>query len=144
MGAFRWACDFVIEGVDAWLKESFDDELKLSEGETKVFVDAARDSLGEFDSEGVASPILPPEPETCSTHSINTHMLIARKYYAVRRGYRPRVYLSWSECKIQVDGFNGAEHKSIKSYGEAELYVAVAASKIYSRASQSSMRGRLS
>jgi hypothetical protein len=42
--ALRRVCDFVIEGVDAWLKESFDHELKLSEGETEVFVDAEGDS----------------------------------------------------------------------------------------------------
>ena len=33
-------CDFVIEGVDVWLKEPFDDELKLSETQTEFFVDA--------------------------------------------------------------------------------------------------------
>jgi len=119
-------------------------ELKLSEGESEVFVDVAGDSPGEFESEGVANPVLNLEPEPCSTDSINAHKSSGGKYYAVRRGYRPGEYLSWSEYKVQVDGFSGAEHKSFKSYQEAEHYVVVAASKIYSRVSQSSTRERLS
>ena len=34
---------------------------------------------------------------------------MASKYYAVRKGKTPGIYNSWSECKLQVDGFSGAD-----------------------------------
>ena len=92
VGALWGVCDFVIEGIDVWLKESFDDELKLSREETGAFVDAAKKSPREYESEGVVSTVLRPEHESCSTDSITTHMSSVGKYYAVRRGYRPGVY----------------------------------------------------
>lgn len=136
--ALRRVCDIIIESVDASLTDSFEDEEKLSEGETEVFADAAGVSLGEFESEDVASPVLHREPY--STDFVNAHRSSLGKYYAVRSGYRPGVYLSWSDCRVQVEGFSGAEHKSFKTYHEAEQYVVVAASNMYSRASQSSSR----
>ena len=48
---------------------------------------------------------------------------MASKYYAVRKGKRPGIYNSWSECKLQVDGFSGAEYKSFKSEEEAREYI---------------------
>ena len=67
LGALRRACDFVIESVEAHLKESFDAESRLPEGETEEFVDAMGDSPGEFKTEVVASQVLYPEHESCST-----------------------------------------------------------------------------
>ena len=32
----------------------------------------------------------------------------AQKYYAVRAGMRPGVYLSWDECQAQTTGYKGA------------------------------------
>jgi len=32
----------------------------------------------------------------------------AQKYYAVKAGMRPGVYLSWKECQEQISGFKGA------------------------------------
>ena len=48
---------------------------------------------------------------------------MASKYYAVRKGKTPGIYNSWSECKLQVDGFSGAEYKSFKSEEEAREYI---------------------
>ena len=89
VGALWGGCDFVIEGIDVWLKESFDDELKLSREETGAFVDAVKNSPREYESEGVASTVLCHEHESCSTDSITTHMSSLGKYYAVKRGYCP-------------------------------------------------------
>lgn len=138
--ALRRVCDIIIESVDANLTDSFDDEEKLSEGETEVFADVAGVSLGESKSEDVVSPDLHREPEPVSTDFVNAHMSSLGKYYAVRSGYRPGVYLSWSNYRVQVEGFSRAEHKRFKTYHEAEQYVAVDASKMYSRASHSSSR----
>jgi len=45
------------------------------------------------------------------------------KYYAVKKGRIPGVYETWDDCKKQVDGFSGAEHKSFHTYEEAAKFV---------------------
>ena len=140
MDALRRVCNIIIEGVDASLTDSFEDEETLSEGEIEVFADAPEVSLGESESEDVVSSDLHRGPEPFSTDFVNAHRSSVGEYYAVRSGNRPRVYLSWSDCRVQVEGFSGAEHKLFKTYHEAEQYVVVAASKMYSKASQSSSR----
>jgi ribonuclease HI len=51
------------------------------------------------------------------------------KYYAVRKGRKTGIFLTWDECFEQVNGFPGALHKSFSSQSEAEEYVlAVSAS----------------
>lgn len=42
-----------------------------------------------------------------------------KKYYAVQCGRVPGVYLTWEECKKQVDGFSGAVYKSFPVKEEA-------------------------
>ena len=46
-----------------------------------------------------------------------------QKYYAVRRGRTPGIYLSWAECQRQVTGFPGADFKSFPTEDEAERYL---------------------
>lgn len=41
------------------------------------------------------------------------------KYYAVKKGRNPGIYLTWSDCKEQVDGYSGAIHKSFSTKAEA-------------------------
>ena len=45
------------------------------------------------------------------------------KYYAVRNGRKIGIFLSWAECKSQVDGFSGAEYKSFTKKEDAEAYM---------------------
>lgn len=47
---------------------------------------------------------------------------MASKFYAVRKGKKTGIFLTWEECKRQVDGFSGAEYKSFKTKAEAEEY----------------------
>ncbi|KAJ8132889.1 hypothetical protein O1611_g740 [Lasiodiplodia mahajangana] len=47
-----------------------------------------------------------------------------QKYYAVRAGNVPGVYLTWAECQEQTAGFRGASYKSFTSREDAEAYVA--------------------
>lgn len=143
VGSLRRVCDYISGAVDVWLKESFGDESKLSGDELEVFEDATDGSPGAFECEGTACRNLQPDHESSSIDPITTQRLSVGKYYVVRRGYRPGVYLSWTECKVQVDGFRGAEHKSFKSYEEAEHYVSVAACQTDPRTSYSSARSRL-
>ena len=44
---------------------------------------------------------------------------MAKKYYAVRKGFKPGIYTTWEECKKNVDGFSGAEYKGFMTREEA-------------------------
>ncbi|KRN99425.1 ribonuclease H family protein [Companilactobacillus kimchiensis] len=46
-----------------------------------------------------------------------------QKYYAVRRGKTPGIYLTWPECKAQVDGFTGARYKSFPDRAQAQAFL---------------------
>lgn len=45
------------------------------------------------------------------------------KVYAVRKGRRPGIYFSWSECRSQVHKYHGAEFKSFPTEQEARIYL---------------------
>ena len=53
---------------------------------------------------------------------------MSKKYYAVRIGREPGIYLTWDECKAQVDKFPGAIYKSFKTMEEAEKFAGLKAS----------------
>lgn len=46
-----------------------------------------------------------------------------KKYYAVKVGKTPGIYLTWEDCKSQVDGVSGALYKSFPTLAEAEAYI---------------------
>lgn len=46
-----------------------------------------------------------------------------KKFYAVRVGYQPGIYLSWDDCKVQVEGFAGAKYKGFATREEAEQFM---------------------
>ena len=45
------------------------------------------------------------------------------KFYAVKIGRKPGIYLTWDECKQQVDKFKGAVYKSFNSKDEAKVFL---------------------
>ncbi|WP_407334147.1 viroplasmin family protein [Enterovibrio sp. 27052020O] len=45
---------------------------------------------------------------------------MAKKYYVVWKGRKSGIYTDWTQCKAQVDGFQGAKFKSFPTLGEAE------------------------
>lgn len=45
------------------------------------------------------------------------------KFYAVKKGKKTGVFLTWDECKEQVTGFKGAVYKSFKTLPEAEAFL---------------------
>lgn len=51
-----------------------------------------------------------------------------KKYYAVKKGRTPGVYLSWEECRVQVEGFPGAVYKSFAEPQEAEAFAGLSRS----------------
>lgn len=38
-----------------------------------------------------------------------------KKYYAVKVGKKPGIYLTWDECKMQIEGVSGEKHKNRQS-----------------------------
>ncbi|GJP37194.1 hypothetical protein CLOM_g21629 [Closterium sp. NIES-68] len=48
------------------------------------------------------------------------------KYYAVRKGHQPGIYLTWPECQRQVTNFKGNQHKSFPTLDQALSYLALA------------------
>lgn len=50
---------------------------------------------------------------------------MAAKFYAVRKGRTPGIYLNWEECKAMVDGFSGMQYKSFSTLEQAQEYMGV-------------------
>lgn len=48
---------------------------------------------------------------------------MANKFYAVKVGRKPGIYLSWEECKAQVNGYSGAVYKSFGTKTEAQGFM---------------------
>ena len=47
---------------------------------------------------------------------------MAGKFYAVKKGRKPGIYMSWDACKAQVMGFPNARYKGFKTKAEAEQW----------------------
>lgn len=45
------------------------------------------------------------------------------KYYAVRKGFKTGIFITWDECQSYVQGFSNAEFKSFSSESEAREYL---------------------
>lgn len=50
-------------------------------------------------------------------------ILVAQKFYAVRRGRRPGIYRTWPETQQQVNGFTGAQYKSFPTEAAAKAFM---------------------
>lgn len=48
---------------------------------------------------------------------------MAQKFYAVREGKKPGIYMTWAECKVQISGFSGAVYKSFPKREDAEQFL---------------------
>jgi len=48
---------------------------------------------------------------------------MAKKYYAVRVGKIPGIYMNWDACKEMVHGYPGAVYKSFEAIEEAEKFI---------------------
>ncbi|RAL10717.1 RNA-DNA hybrid ribonuclease [Aspergillus homomorphus CBS 101889] len=45
------------------------------------------------------------------------------KYYAVKAGYQPGVYYSWTDCLTQVTGYKGAVFQAFSSFDDAKAFL---------------------
>lgn len=48
---------------------------------------------------------------------------MARKYYVVKKGRHPGIYLNWPDCQREVSGFSGAVYRSFTSEKEAQNWL---------------------
>lgn len=48
---------------------------------------------------------------------------MASKYYAVRKGMKTGIFLTWEECRASVSGYSGAEYKSFPTEEQAKEYL---------------------
>lgn len=46
-----------------------------------------------------------------------------KKFYAVKKGFKPGIYFSWAECKAQTHKYKGALFKSFLTLSEAEEFL---------------------
>lgn len=49
--------------------------------------------------------------------------VMAKKFYAVRKGYKTGIYETWTECQAQVIGFSGATYKSFLLLDDAKAFM---------------------
>ena len=47
-----------------------------------------------------------------------------QKFYVVWEGVTPGIYSSWTDCQLQIKGYEGAKYKSFDSREEAERALA--------------------
>ena len=47
-----------------------------------------------------------------------------QKFYVVWEGVTPGVYTSWTDCQLQIKGYEGAKYKSFDTREEAERALA--------------------
>ena len=48
---------------------------------------------------------------------------MAKKYYVVKVGKTPGIYLTWNDCKAMVDGYPGAVYKGFENLLDAENFL---------------------
>lgn len=50
---------------------------------------------------------------------------MAKKFYAVKNGIKPGIYITWKECSENVKGFSGAVYKSFSTEVEAQEFLGI-------------------
>lgn len=49
-------------------------------------------------------------------------------YYAVSKGREPGIYNTWTDCRLQTEGYSGAKYKKFRTLEEAQTYLGIAVS----------------
>lgn len=48
---------------------------------------------------------------------------MAKKFYAVKKGLTPGIYMSWADCQAQINGYSGAIFKGFATMEEAKAFI---------------------
>jgi hypothetical protein len=83
------------------------------------------DYLSSQHLEDVRQNLLPEISRVAGSSTIQQGVVIptVNFFYAVLKGRQPGIYLSWHDCKNQVDGYSGARYKGFQTRGEAEEFL---------------------
>lgn len=57
-------------------------------------------------------------------------MAKGKKVYAVKKGRTTGIFMSWDDCRAQVDGYAGAEYKSFADPADAAAYLGLGGSTV--------------
>lgn len=49
--------------------------------------------------------------------------MATKKYYVVKKGRTPGIYLKWEDARAQVEGYSGAVHKAFSNLQDAKTYL---------------------
>ncbi|RAH44266.1 RNA-DNA hybrid ribonuclease [Aspergillus brunneoviolaceus CBS 621.78] len=60
---------------------------------------------------------------SASTAGTKRKRNVVGKYYAVKAGYQPGVYYSWTDCLTQVTGYKGAVFQAFSSFDDAKAFL---------------------
>ena len=66
--------------------------------------------------------------KTGGTEKETAEVAKGKKVYAVKKGRTTGIFMSWDDCRAQVDGFAGAEYKSFADPAEAMAYLGLSES----------------
>ncbi|KAF4973041.1 hypothetical protein FSARC_539 [Fusarium sarcochroum] len=81
------------------------------------------DYLDQHDAEMNKKRGAPADGAGAGSSSKMRKMENAKKYYAVKAGRNPGIYVDYEDCKAQISGFSGAVFKSFKTQQEAQDFV---------------------
>ncbi len=59
-----------------------------------------------------------------------------KNFYAVKKGLIPGIYVSWADCKTQIDGYSGAIYKGFATKEEALEFMGDAQAEMFGEAQQ--------
>ena len=80
--------------------------------------------LAEIDvcRRGLTKPLLD-YYSSFTTSTSSSSPALGMKFYAVKKGFVPGIYLTWEACKEHVHCFKRSEFKSFKSLAKAHKYM---------------------
>lgn len=119
-----WICSAVVSPVIRWCSNVVDVVVakETSSVEVGAYVGAEHDAVMRDVSRRRVSTAKVEKTSQLDCDSRN-RARPGSKFYAVRKGRRPGMYFSWSDCSKEVTGFSGAEHRSFKVLEDAEAYL---------------------
>lgn len=87
-----------------------------------------RSFLKKFEEEKSSGRIAWGNADTPDGAAEDKGKMAKKKVYAVKKGRTTGIFMTWEDCKAQVDGFAGAEYKSFADMADAAEYLGLAGS----------------
>ena len=85
-----------------------------------------RSFLKKFEEEKSSGRIAWGSSDTTDDATKGKGKMAKNKVYAVKKGRTTGIFMTWEDCKAQVEGFAGAEYKSFADMADAAEYLGLA------------------